>query len=254
LKKEYLYLSVFCLAFSILIYFAVDFPESTGGGTRYMRYMPYTTVAFYIGAATSMLCGFIAMRVAVYTNVRTTWCCNTSIFDCFHVAFKGGKVLGFALVVGICILILQLIIIWYRAIVLTSSIQQNEADITREVRQLFEMVAGYGLGGSTVALFGRVGGGIYFPIMVSAMGIIALTIWTSFTFAGMYGVLATIGMLGCLPLALAIDGYAPIADNAGGISEMSNLDHSVRENTNKLDAAGNTTVAIGKGFRSARLA
>jgi Na+/H+-translocating membrane pyrophosphatase len=117
LRKEYLYLSVFCVAFSILIYFAVDYPESSGG----RRYMPYTTVAFYIGAATSMLCGFIGMRVAVYTNVRTTWCCNTSISDGFHVAFKGGKVLGFALV-GICILILQLLIIWYRAIVLPDSI------------------------------------------------------------------------------------------------------------------------------------
>jgi H(+)-translocating pyrophosphatase len=79
--------------------------------------------------------------------------------------------------------------------------------------------------------------------------LIAITIWVSFTYAGMYGVaLAAIGMLGCLPVALAIDGYGPIADNAGGISEMSNLDHSVRENTDKLDAAGNTTAAIGKGF------
>jgi inorganic pyrophosphatase len=78
---------------------------------------------------------------------------------------------------------------------------------------------------------------------------IAITIWVSFTFAGMYGIaLAAIGMLGCLPVALAIDGYGPIADNAGGISEMSGIDESVRENTDKLDAAGNTTAAIGKGF------
>ena len=65
----------------------------------------------------------------------------------------------------------------------------------------------------------------------------------------MYGVaLAALGMLGCLPTALAIDGYGPIADNAGGISEMSNLDQNVRSATDKLDAAGNTTAAIGKGF------
>jgi len=65
----------------------------------------------------------------------------------------------------------------------------------------------------------------------------------------MYGVaLAAIGMLGCLPIALTIDGYGPISDNAGGIAEMCNLDESIREKTDALDAAGNTTAAIGKGF------
>ena len=79
--------------------------------------------------------------------------------------------------------------------------------------------------------------------------LIAMTIWYSFTYAGMYGIaLAAIGMLGCLPVALAIDGYGPIADNAGGICEMSGLDKSIRDITDKLDAAGNTTAAIGKGF------
>ena len=55
-------------------------------------------------------------------------------------------------------------------------------------------------------------------------------------------------MLGCLPIALTMDGYGPISDNAGGISEMSYLNNNVRQNTDKLDAAGNTTAAIGKGF------
>merc|ERR1719216_437514 len=65
----------------------------------------------------------------------------------------------------------------------------------------------------------------------------------------MYGVaLAAIGMLGCLPIALAIDVYGPISDNAGGIAEMSNLAKEIREKTDALDAAGNTTAAIGKGF------
>jgi H(+)-translocating pyrophosphatase len=78
---------------------------------------------------------------------------------------------------------------------------------------------------------------------------IALTIYGSFNFGGMYGVaLSALGMLGCLPIALAIDGYGPISDNAGGIAEMAGLDESVREKTDKLDAAGNTTAAIGKGF------
>jgi inorganic pyrophosphatase len=78
---------------------------------------------------------------------------------------------------------------------------------------------------------------------------IAATIYISFTFGGMYGIaLSALGMLGCLPIALAIDGYGPISDNAGGIAEMSELHKSVREATDKLDAAGNTTAAIGKGF------
>ena len=78
---------------------------------------------------------------------------------------------------------------------------------------------------------------------------IAITIFCAFTFADMYGIaLAALGMLGCLPIALSIDGYGPISDNAGGIAEMSGLDDSVRQRTDKLDAAGNTTAAIGKGF------
>jgi inorganic pyrophosphatase len=78
---------------------------------------------------------------------------------------------------------------------------------------------------------------------------IAITIYVSFTFGGMYGVaLSALGMLGCLPIALAIDGYGPISDNAGGIAEMSGLVETVREKTDALDAAGNTTAAIGKGF------
>lgn len=78
---------------------------------------------------------------------------------------------------------------------------------------------------------------------------LSATILMSFKFAAMYGVaMAAIGMLGVLPIALTIDGYGPIADNAGGIAEMSYLSKDVRKRTDQLDAAGNTTAAIGKGF------
>lgn len=444
-------MSIFIAAFSVLLIFTV---EPTLGTF-------YTTAAFIIGGFTSIVSGYIGMRIAVYTNVRTTKESATDIHNGFVVAYRGGQVLGFVLV-GLALFILQIIIIVYRKMFLTEERLHGKTDQEQleEVRLMFEMISGYGLGGSTVALFGRVGGGIYtkaadvgsdlagkvnegleedspknpgtiadnvgdnvgdiagmgadlfgslaeatcaalvvgatcqeltvtadatyFPLMITAVGIIcsfittffatnfasvrkdnveatvkwqliistilmtaaiipllyalpetfnipikvddkglpiefvactpwkayacvasglwsgfiigwitevytsnayspvqelaeacvigaapniilglalgyfstiipilciAVTIFVSFTFAGMYGIaLAALGMLGCLPIALAIDGYGPISDNAGGIAEMSELHKSVREATDKLDAAGNTTAAIGKGF------
>jgi len=78
---------------------------------------------------------------------------------------------------------------------------------------------------------------------------IAASIFISWDLAGMYGVaIASLGMLGTLVIALTIDAYGPVADNAGGIAEMVGLDKEVRRRTDILDSAGNTTAAIGKGF------
>jgi len=454
LKKEYTYLGIFAVVFATIIYFAVDRVE----GAEF----PFTTVAFLVGASTSMLAGFLGMTIATITNVKTTYLCNGNRAEGFDhnkaldagftVAFQGGQVLGFCLV-GLALILLEVLILSYKPSIITPEViaSNNWQVVSTEVRRLFEFVSGYGLGGSTVALFGRVGGGIYtkaadvgadlagkvgekleedspknpgtiadnvgdnvgdiagmgadlfgslaestcaalvvstssqvllstpdavyFPLLVTSAGIVAsvltvpfaymfkhdvetklkvqlivstllmsallipvvlivlpktnlnftfaevpypttqweaygcilLGLWSglfigliteyytsksyeptkrlaraclydastniinglalgymsnvipifclaftvllSFSWAAMYGVaLAAIGMLGCLPIALTIDGYGPISDNAGGIAEMSNLKKDVRKRTDELDAAGNTTAAIGKGF------
>lgn len=444
-------MTVFLILFAVLLFFTVEMRPWTA----------YTTVAFLIGGFTSIICGYIGMKIAVHTNIRTTKECVRNIHDGFIVAYRGGQVLGFMLV-GIALLVLVVLMVVYKNMYIEEALATHKGDKTEAYKELFEVLAGYGLGGSTVALFGRVGGGIYtkaadvgsdlagkvvaglneddpsnpgviadnvgdnvgdiagmgsdlfgslaeatcaglvvsatsemlvdpsngamyFPLTITAAGIIVsfittffatnlmkvneknvestlkwqliistilfsgalvllgygflpetfsfvkipaagtvpavminsgrwaciacvgsglwsgliigyvteiytsnnygpvqeladscrmgaapniimglalgyvsnvipifclcATIWVAFEYAGMYGVaLSALGMLSNLPIALAIDGYGPIADNAGGIAEMSGCPHWVRKRTDLLDAAGNTTAAIGKGF------
>lgn len=439
LFQEYSIMAVFIALFSLVVLFVVDI---FGQETAKFRF--YATSAYIIGSVTSILCGFIGMRIAVISNYRTTYKAKTSLAEAFKVAYRAGCVMGFSSV-GISLAVLLSIILTYTKIM---NVNGTHSDYTYSV--MMELIAGYGLGGSSMALFGRVGGGIYtkaadvgadlvgkveqgleedspnnpatiadnvgdnvgdiagmgsdlfgsfaestcaalvvmattphlaneatllYPLMISAVGIFACfltsiygiyyyevddiskiehalkiqllistvlvliglvivgsyclpTHWhqgdqlckwwysvvcaglglvsgfligistdfytsnshepvremalacssgpainviyglalgykstvipvillavsalVSIKLLGMFGVaLAAIGMLSTLAVGLAIDAYGPISDNAGGIAEMSGLGPEVRRLTDALDAAGNTTAAIGKGF------
>jgi inorganic pyrophosphatase len=426
----------------------------------------FTTIAFLVGATMSTISGWLGMKIAVEANSRVAVCAyNTAPTDyqsSFTTAFKAGAVMGFSLVPIAMVFLYLVISVFSKVWESTFTDHQSEEEIANameQTKEMFECVAGYGLGGSSVALFGRVGGGIYtkaadvgadmfkiergleedapnnpaviadnvgdnvgdiagmgadlfgsfaegscaamvvsslspdlynvwpamlFPVTLAAFGLVvcivtsfiathiqpvkvktdvepvlkrqlifstiimtplvfllcnmsfpdgkfyvtantqdgtfdgqvhwydvaacvtcglwagliigliteyytsnsyrpvreiaevsetgaatniiyglalgykstivpitclAITIWVSFTLCGMYGVAtAALGILSTLAIGLTIDAYGPICDNGGGIAEMSEMPGQVREKTDILDAAGNTTAAIGKGF------
>ncbi|KDD76475.1 Inorganic H+ pyrophosphatase [Helicosporidium sp. ATCC 50920] len=454
LLTEYKYVSLFMGAFSVFIFvllssqdgFSRKWHRDESGVLRAPALYngAFSTLSFIIGAATSIISGYLGMAIATYANARTALQARKGIAPAFMAAFRSGAVMGF-LLAGNGLLVLFLVIRLYRNL------------YGEDWEGLYEAITGYGLGGSAIALFGRVGGGIYtkaadvgadlvgkvekdipeddprnpaviadnvgdnvgdiagmgadlfgsfaeatcaalvvssvsslgshqmwvamnFPLMITGVGIIvcilttllatdirparvvseiestlkmqlvvstllmtpaafvlaktalpssftglfhadptravaswhificvavglwgglaiglvtefftsnrfspvqdvadscrtgaatnvifglalgyksaivpclviAATIFTSFSLAHMYGIAcAALGMLSTLATCLAIDAYGPISDNAGGIAEMASMGEDIRERTDALDAAGNTTAAIGKGF------
>ncbi|KAF6252549.1 pyrophosphate-energised proton pump [Scenedesmus sp. NREL 46B-D3] len=452
LFTEYRYMGVFMVIMAVLIFALLGSITPEDGRTRAdeVRNGLFSTVAFLLGAVTSIVSGYVGMKIATYANARTALEARKGIAPAFMCAFRSGAVMGFMLA-GFGLLNLFIAIVVF---------QKAYGD---DWKGVFEAITGYGLGGSSIALFGRVGGGIYtkaadvgadlvgkvekdipeddprnpaviadnvgdnvgdiagmgadlfgsfaestcaalvvaavselgtnhnwpammFPLMVSATGIIvcmvttliatdlkpakqiseiehtlkmqliistvlmtpvalglaltslpetfelpvpsktqgqvydyktvknwymfvcvacglwgglaiglqteyftsnryrpvqdvadacrtgpatdiifglalgyksciipcfvmAITIYIANSLAGMLGIAcAALGMLTTLSTGLAIDAYGPISDNAGGIAEMAGMGEDIRERTDALDAAGNTTAAIGKGF------
>ncbi|MED5240608.1 MAG: V-type H(+)-translocating pyrophosphatase [SAR324 cluster bacterium] len=144
LKAEYKYMVYFMAGFGILIALLIDDPH-----TPDVNEGLYTAISFLLGCVISILSGFIGMRIATIGNARTTTAAKNSIADAFYVALNSGAVMGFGLV-GLAVLGLVGIYL-----VLDALIPGIEKHI------LMEVMAGFGLGGSSIALFARVSGGIF---------------------------------------------------------------------------------------------
>nr|KJB83230.1 hypothetical protein B456_013G236400 [Gossypium raimondii] len=453
LFTEYQYVGIFMVAFAILIFLFLGSVEGFTSKSQPCTYdkskickpalatAAFSTISFLLGAITSVVSGFLGMKIATYANARTTLEARKGVGKAFITAFRSGAVMGFLLAAN-------------GLLVLYIAINLFKLYYGDDWSGLFEAITGYGLGGSSMALFGRVGGGIYtkaadvgadlvgkvernipeddprnpaviadnvgdnvgdiagmgsdlfgsyaesscaalvvasissfginheltpmlYPLIISSVGIIvclittlfatdffeikavkeiepslkrqliistvlmtigigivswialpssftifnfgdqkavknwqlflcvavglwagliigfvteyytsnayspvqdvadscrtgaatnvifglalgyksciipifaiAISIFVSFSFAAMYGIaVAALGMLSTIATGLAIDAYGPISDNAGGIAEMAGMSHRIRERTDALDAAGNTTAAIGK--------
>lgn len=449
LFQEYAYMAVFVVVFSIILFVLLGYLHSWKSAL-------FTVIAFVAGSITSIVAGFVGMRIAVFGNSRTAVMAqNPSGWEpsrkdpdgdygpAYETAFKAGSVMGFSLTA------MGLIVLFILVSVVNVFFPEAYAD-EETTKMMYEAIAGYGLGGSSIALFGRVGGGIYtkaadvgadlckieynmkedspqnpaviadnvgdnvgdiagmgadlfgsfaesscaamviasqspelckyypamcLPMLVTGCGILvcfvtsfvathlwrvheasdvqkslkmqltistvlmtpvmcmlcwsclpetftiaektvsntqviyclgsglwaglaigyvteyytshsygpvreiaescktsaasniiyglacgyksvivpifclAATIYVSYSFAGMFGVAcAAMGILSTMCTGLTIDAYGPICDNAGGIAEMAGMNSHVRNKTDELDAAGNTTAAIGKGF------
>ena len=146
LSQEYKFVGIFAAAFAVVIAIVLDNPE-----TANVNEGLFSAGAFVIGAAISSLCAFLGMKIATVGNVRTTVAARRSITEAFKVAFQSGAVMGFGLT-GLAVLGLLIVVVAFDNVLSAAGIEKH---------YIMEMVAGFGLGGSTVALFGRVGGGIY---------------------------------------------------------------------------------------------
>ena len=147
LFAEYRYMAVFGVLFAIALFFIL------GIGADW-SVAAFATLSFILGAITSIISGFIGMRIAVSANSRTAINARFGYEVAFNTAFKAGMVMAFGLV-GLGLIVL------YILVNIAAAHFSSWSTSVETSHRLFEAVAGYGLGGSAMALFGRVGGGIY---------------------------------------------------------------------------------------------
>jgi len=147
LKQEYKFLAIFMVAFAAIIAVLID-----DNHTPDIREGIYTALAFLFGGVISIASGYIGMKVATQGNARTTVSAKKNISDAFDVAINSGAVMGFALV-GLATLGLVVVYVVMKYLLADLGPENNHI--------LMEVIAGFGLGGSTIALFARVGGGIF---------------------------------------------------------------------------------------------
>lgn len=160
LLTEYKYLAVFMAAFSALIFVFLGSAQRFSTQPQPCRSDPsrecrpplanaaFTAVAFLLGALTSVMSGYLGMRVATFANARTTLEARRGVGRAFAVAFRSGAAMGF-------LLASSALLVLYVTVNLFGLYYGDDWE------GLYESITGYGLGGSSVALFGRVGGGIY---------------------------------------------------------------------------------------------
>lgn len=146
LKAEYRILSIFVLVASILLFFlSQQSPDS------HWLIVP----AFIIGACFSVIAGFIGMRIATKANIRTTQAARTSLHSALDVSFRGGMVMGLG-VAGLAVLGLSLLFIFFYNYFMNGQMTDSKSMV-----RVLEVLTGFSLGAESIALFARVGGGIY---------------------------------------------------------------------------------------------
>ena len=152
LYQEYKIMCIFIVVFGLVVFFLVDWLGSeAGAGIRF-----YATIAYVVGSITSMICGYIGMKIAVKSNFRTTFKAIDSLAEAFKTAFRAGCVMGFSMI-SLSLLILITLFEAYKSTFHPVFLASDP----KSYAVLMELLAAYGLGGSSIALFSRVGGGIY---------------------------------------------------------------------------------------------